>query len=126
VVDGAGLARDQAPEETLAKDPDRLARRQTLRRVEAMEWAASRRHLDLIAAIATTFTAELRRHGFRISGTRIASVSVCHGCHGFAVTAVRRRGQIDRAASIAHALASCDAEIAERRLRAWEAGKASP
>jgi hypothetical protein len=53
VVDGAGLARDQAPEETLAKDPDRLARRQTLRRVEAMEWAASRRHLDLIAAIAT-------------------------------------------------------------------------
>jgi hypothetical protein len=123
VVDGAGLARDQAPEETLAKDPDRLARRQTLRRVEAMEWAATRRHLDLIAAIATTFTAELRRHGFRISGTRIASVSVCHG---FAVTAVLRRGQIDRAASIAHALTSRDAEIAERRLRAWEAGKASP
>jgi hypothetical protein len=47
-------------------------------------------------------------------------------CRGFAVTAVLRRGQIDRAASIAHALTSRDAEIAERRLRAWEAGKASP
>jgi hypothetical protein len=79
--------------------------------------------IDCLQMSAATFTAELRRHGFRISGTRIASVSVCRG---FAITAVLRRGQIDRAASIAHALTMRDAEIAERRLRAWEAGKASP
>jgi hypothetical protein len=79
--------------------------------------------IDCLQMSAATFTAELRRHGFRISGMRIVSVSVCPG---FAITAVLRRGQIDRAASIAHALVSRDAEIAERKLRAWEAGKVSP
>jgi hypothetical protein len=33
------MKRDEAHEETLAENPDRLARRQPLRRVEAMEWA---------------------------------------------------------------------------------------
>jgi hypothetical protein len=79
--------------------------------------------IDCLQMSAATFGAELRRHGFRISGTQVVDISGT--CPGFAITAVLRRGQIDRAASIAHALTTRDAEIAERKLRAWEDGKVS-
>jgi hypothetical protein len=54
---------------------------------------------------------------------QIMSVSV-GAC--FVVTVVLPRGQIDRLASIAHALTSRDAKITYRKLRAWEAFKVSP
>jgi hypothetical protein len=79
--------------------------------------------IDCLQMSAATFGAELRRHGFRISGTQVVDISGTRP--GFAITAVVRRGQIDRAASIAHALTTRDAEIAERKLRAWEDGKVS-
>jgi hypothetical protein len=73
---------------------------------------------------ATTWARELRRHGFVVSGTRITDVS--SRCPGFSISAVTRRGIIARAATIERALAARDAEIAERKLRANEAGKVSP
>jgi hypothetical protein len=60
--------------------------------------------IDCLQMSAATFAAELRGHGFRISGTQVVDISGT--CPGFAITAVLRRAQIDRAASIARAVAA--------------------
>jgi hypothetical protein len=78
--------------------------------------------IDCLQMSAATFADELRRHGFRISGTQVVNISGT--CPSFAITAVLRRAQIDRAASIARAVAARQAELVERRMRAWEAGQA--
>jgi hypothetical protein len=57
--------------------------------------------------------ASLRARGFQISGTRIWDISGV--APGFAITAVLRRRQIDRAATLARAVAARQEEVAERR-----------
>jgi hypothetical protein len=67
--------------------------------------------IDCLQMSAATFAAELRRHGFRISETQVVDISGI--CPGFAITTILRRGQIDRAASIAPAVAARQAELVE-------------
>jgi hypothetical protein len=62
------------------------------------------------------FTASLRARGFQIRGTRIWDISGV--APGFAITAVLRRGQIDRAATLARVVAARQEEVAERRVQA--------
>jgi hypothetical protein len=60
------------------------------------------------------FTASLRARGFQIRGTRIWDISGV--APGFAITAVMRGRQIDRAATLARAVAARQEEVAERRV----------
>jgi hypothetical protein len=72
--------------------------------------------LDSLQMSAAVFKAELRARGFQIRGRRVWDVSGV--CPGFAITAVLRRGKIDRAATLARAVAARQEEVAERRARA--------
>jgi hypothetical protein len=67
-----------------------------------------------------TLTAALRASGFQIRGSRVWDISGV--CPGFAITAVLRRGRIDRAATLARAVAARQEAVAKRRPRAWNDG----
>jgi hypothetical protein len=72
--------------------------------------------VDSLQMSAAVFKAELRARGFQIRRRRVCDVSGV--CPGFAIMAVLRRGQIDRVATLARAVAARQEEVAERRARA--------